>query len=115
MVLKAVPIYTSDQSDDLRLAPKARLVGRSASGPYRTFVNCAANGRFEPSAEVLNIRCMRTQHKNCCNGQEVDIAMQRTNQPFVQLAAKERPSCTRLEYQWLLGPPYRNVKNLICL
>jgi len=33
VVLKAVPIYTSDQSDDLRLAPKARLVGRSASGP----------------------------------------------------------------------------------
>ena len=37
MVLKAVPIYTSDQSDDLRLAPKARLVGRSASGPLQSF------------------------------------------------------------------------------
>ena len=35
MVLKAVPIYTSDQSDDLRLAPKARLVGRSAFGYER--------------------------------------------------------------------------------
>ena len=46
MVLKAVPIYTSDQSDDLRLAPKARLVGRSASGPLPPFAHprlcCAA-------------------------------------------------------------------------
>ena len=33
MVLKAVPIYASDQSDVLWLAPKAGRVGRSASGP----------------------------------------------------------------------------------
>ena len=38
------------------LHPKAGRVGRSASGPYRTFVDCAANGRSESSVTDAAIR-----------------------------------------------------------
>jgi len=50
-------------------------------------VQDAANGSCEPEAEVMTVRCVRSQRGICCVSVKFGAAARRKNQPFVQSAA----------------------------
>ena len=56
-------------------------------GSKRPTVQSAADGEFEPSAEVLNFRCKRTQQKDCRDRIVFNAAERRENRPFIYFAA----------------------------
>ena len=63
------------------------MVEWASSASERTFNQSVANGKKEPTAEVLILCCVRLQHGMCCIGEGFDAAIRRKKQPFAQPGA----------------------------
>jgi hypothetical protein len=48
----------------------------------------AANGGFEPTAEVFNLCCVRSQRTKCFASARYFAAAQRENRPFIQTSER---------------------------
>ena len=73
--------------DRLLRQPPVHIDGKGLRA-YRSLEKMAAKVSKEPTAEVSNLCCVRSQRELCCVGEDSEAAIQRKNQPFVQPATE---------------------------